>query len=328
MNALAQAKPTIGHNSAAVGEILAENPIAVFTDGELLEALFDEIRAEIEAHTPNVETDSGRKAIASLAYGIAKRKTALDAAGKELNEEHRTSINRVDAIRRKVREGLDALKDEARKPLTEWEVIQQEQEKRLKAVYALFSEARLPSNDVQRLGELKAALDELDLDGKLEGERADAIASIDASLARLRQEEADRAELEKLRAERAEAESQEQEKLAKEAAERAEAERVANAEKIAAERAAQAERQKAQDAIKKAEAEAKALRDEAEKAAKEKERIAREEAARQADRRHRSKIMANAKAALIEHGSVSEDQAKSIVLAITAGSIPNVALRF
>jgi colicin import membrane protein len=328
MNAIANAVATIGHNSASVGEMIAENPSVIFTDSELVSALFDEVRAEIEAHTPNVETDIGRKAVASLAYGIAKRKTALDAAGKELNEEHRAAINRVDAIRRQVRDGLDALKDEARQPLTEWEDAEKAKEEQLKAVYALFREARLPSNDGQRLAELKSAINDLDIDAELDAERSQALTSIEGNLDRLRQEEADRAELEKLRAERAEAERLEQERLAKEAAEKAEAERLANAEKAAAERAAQEERCKAQEAINKAEAEVKALRDEAEKAAKKQERIAREEAARQADRDHRSKIMAAAKAALMEHGSMPEDQAKSIVLAIAAGSIPNVTMRF
>jgi colicin import membrane protein len=57
------------------------------------------------------------------------------------------------------------------------------------------------------------------------------------------------------------------------------------------------------------------------------DRTKREEAARQADREHRGKVMGEAKSALIEIGA-AEDLAKKIVLAIVAGEIPHVSLRF
>jgi hypothetical protein len=38
--------------------------------------------------------------------------------------------------------------------------------------------------------------------------------------------------------------------------------------------------------------------------------------------------MAGAKSAIMEHGEVSEDQAKRIVLAIAAGSVPNITIQF
>jgi colicin import membrane protein len=52
---------------------------------------------------------------------VTRSKTAIDDAGKKLNEEARAKINAVDAQRRKIREELDALAEEVRKPLTEWE---------------------------------------------------------------------------------------------------------------------------------------------------------------------------------------------------------------
>ncbi len=77
-----------------------------------------------------------------------------------------------------------------------------------------------------------------------------------------------------------------------------------------------------------AEAEAKRLADQkaAEELAAAEERQAAE--ARAADIAHRSTIMAAAKTALMGAGGIGEDAAKKIVLAIKAGEIPSVSIRF
>ena len=86
-------------------------------------------------------------------------------------------------------------------------------------------------------------------------------------------------------------------------------------------------------------AEAQAKIDEAERKQREAEealaakqaeddRLAAEAEKRQRDQDHRSAIMRAAKEAIMEHGGVKEAQAKSIVLAIGAGSIPNISLQF
>lgn len=185
---------------------------------------------------------------------------------------------------------------------------------------------------------------------------------------RLEKVEADRIELERLRTEKAEAERKAQEAAAAEAKKKAEEERVAAAAKRAAEEAAEAERQKAREAAAavererqaeqaKRDAEAAAERRKAQEAIDEANRKAREaEAALEAERRaeaakvaaaakakaeqeaadrerqrnqeHRSKIMGAAKQAMMDHCEVTEAVAKKIVLAIVAGSIPNVTLEF
>ena len=45
------------------------------------------IRKEVESFVPDVTTKKGRDAIASIAYKVAKSKTALDNLGKELVSE-------------------------------------------------------------------------------------------------------------------------------------------------------------------------------------------------------------------------------------------------
>ncbi len=91
------------------------------------------IQREVRAHVPDTSTKKGRDAIASLAYKVSRSKTALDDAGKSLNDAARAEINIVDAARRKVREQLDALRDEARKPLADWEAAEELRTNGLKA---------------------------------------------------------------------------------------------------------------------------------------------------------------------------------------------------
>lgn len=208
----------------------------------------------------------------------------------------------------------------------------------------------------------------LDLTEQVDGEKSHALISLRNTRDRIVKAEADRIELERLRAEKEEAERLARERAAKEAAERAEQERIAATAKRAAEEAVEAERRKAQaeaDAARAEQAKALAAAEEArrQEAAKaqmaidEANRKAREaEAALEAERRaeaakaaavakakadqeaadrerqrnqeHRSKIMGAAKQAMMDHCEVTEAVAKKIVLAIVAGSIPNVSLEF
>ena len=52
----APAEATIGHNSAAVGEILRENPAAIFDEPDMLKQLVSELQDEIDAADVNLET--------------------------------------------------------------------------------------------------------------------------------------------------------------------------------------------------------------------------------------------------------------------------------
>lgn len=197
--------------------------------------------------------------------------------------------------------------------------------------------------------------------------KAEAVDALKNALARLTKEEADRAELERLRAAEAERLAKEQaEREEREAAERAQAEaRAAEERRVAAEKAEQERlarvRQEAEDRAKReAEAAAKAERlriqrehdealaaerrraEEAERAAQaERDRIAKEEADRQAeadriaaeqarreaDQAHRTSVKTAAKQALMTCGA-DEETARKIVVAILAGEVPNVTLRF
>lgn len=364
MNAVAQLAPEAGTNIIALVEA---TPVLVLTDREKFSAFYEAMKAECDAHVPNLATERGRKEIASLAYKVARTKTAIDDAGKKLNEEARARINAVDESRREIRAQLDALKDEVRKPLTEWEEAEDERVAACESIMAgLRNVVVVPHGataaDVrERLSEVQAlSLDHAVLQGfapQAELLQQQAVATLTFLAEEIEQAEAERAELEKLRAEAAEREAVEQAKREADEAERRRAEQDRLAEE-ARQRAAQAERdriaaaEKAAEERARAEAErahAEALEaerrraDEAERAAQaerdrtaaeeaERNRVAAAEAAEQArrdaDRAHRGKIMTAAKEAIMEAGPVGEAVAKSIVLAIAAGNVPAISIRF
>lgn len=116
-----------------VGEI---DPAAIFAeDGSR------SLVAKISEHTKSlvfdVATEKGRDECRSIAYKIARSKTALDEIGKSLVADWKSRIKIVDAERKYIRDTLDALKEEVRAPLTEWE---QRDEKRKEAHVALIRE--------------------------------------------------------------------------------------------------------------------------------------------------------------------------------------------
>ncbi|OYR25863.1 hypothetical protein [Brucella pseudogrignonensis] len=348
-----------------VGYVSA-NPVSVLVDEKIYSQFYEQIKAETDAFKPDLSTVSSRKEISSLAYKVTRTKTAIDAAGKKLNEDARAKINAVDAQRRKIREELDTLAETVRKPLTEWEAAEEARIENIKSTLAHIDACGkgMIGGEPQAFAILFRELEEKiiiddsfgEFKEQAEAAKSEALAKLKIAFDAHQKAEADRIELEKLRAEkeerdrleakRAEKERIAQEALAREKAEKEHQERLAAEQKAREERAAQqareqaereareaierAEREKA-DAVAKAEAEALAVKQKAEQAeakrAAEAKRIADEQAARDADTAHRSKIMKSAKEALMAQGA-DEETAKKIVLAVIAGEIPNVTLRF
>ena len=347
--------------------LVEATPVIVLTDKEKFNQFYRAMREETDALDADTSTEKGRKAIASMAYKVARTKTAIDDAGKKLNEEARAQINAVDESRREIRQQLDQLKDEVRRPLTEWEEAEKQREADAAQQLAFIRESarvdiEATSTDViNRLNALASLTVDPDLHRAGTDIATSALASTIATLEdardRLKREEAERAELERLRAESAERERQEAERQTKEAEEKriaeaekaeterlerlareaeerakAEAEREAKEQREAAERAhaeeLAAERARAEAAEREAQAEReRQAKEEADRKA-EADRIAAEQRAREADRAHRSKVMSAAKEAVMEAGPVEESVAKSIILAIAAGNVPSVSIAF
>lgn len=349
-----------------VSRIVETDPGAILMDDDLYARLLAQVKAEVSGFEPDLSTATSRKEIGSLAYRITRIKTAIDNAGKKLNEDARAKINAVDARRRVVRDDFDALVEEARKPLTDWETQEKARIEYCKSLLKAIEDCgngfiggepqpfAILLNELETKIVINAELGEFEDQARVAHRIA--IDKVRAAFDAHQKAEAQRIELEQLRAEKAQREAEEaaraeKDRLAKEAAERerlererqvkAEAEYQANVAR-AAEEARQAEIAKAkaeQERVEReaaakvaaAEAEAKAAREKASRDERERqEAIRREQAEREArerDREHRGKLMAAAKEAMMVQGA-GEATAKKIVLAIIAGEIPHVRMEF
>lgn len=221
------ATPAIGHNSASFMEMIEHEPGIIFRDETALDGLVRELNEWISSAEVDLSTDKGRKAVASRAALIARRKTAIDEHGKSLNEERRKEINAVDAVRREVRNKLDELRDLARKPLTDWEQAEQRRQQKVDDIRKRIADRSNPhvgasAHHIEHLIHDVTALviDEAEIGSQalvLEKERREALARLERVRDEIAKAEAERAELEQLRREKAERERQERESVAQEA---------------------------------------------------------------------------------------------------------------
>lgn len=98
-----------------------QNLSEVYTDDAALETLLKSIATYCKSIALSAESEASRKEISSLAYKIARSKTAIDDAGKSIVEEWKKKSAGIDARRKVAREFLDALKKEISQPLQEYE---------------------------------------------------------------------------------------------------------------------------------------------------------------------------------------------------------------
>lgn len=308
--------------------------MAVFTNNEQLDPIIEKIEKEARSLVPDVSTKKGRDAIASMAHKVARSKTYIDNAGKDLVAELKALPKQIDESRRIVRERLDALKDEVRRPLTEWEAEQE----RIKAEEAAKKKAEEDRKQFESDHEIALLMNDAfdrELAEKKAEEERQRIAH-EEELKRQAAEQAKREAEEKAAAELAAAKKREEdaiaaksqaELLAKQAQERAEQEAKdaaakAEAEKQAAIAAEQRKAQEEADRIKR-EAEEK----EVARLAEEK-RIADEKAKREADVKHRKAVGTDIVNALTDNTSISREQAIEVLKAMMDGLVPRTQINY
>lgn len=308
--------------------------MAVFTNNEQLDPIIEKIEKEARSLVPDVSTKKGRDAIASMAHKVARSKTYIDNAGKDLVAELKALPKQIDESRRIVRERLDALKDEVRRPLTEWEAEQE----RIKAEEAAKIKAEEDRKQFESDHEIALLMNEKhDREAKEKAEEAERqrIAH-EEELKRQAAEQAKREAEEKAAAELAAAKKREEdaiaaraqaELLAKQAQERAEQEAKDAAAKAEAEKKAaiEAEQRKAQEEADRIKREAEAK--EAARLAEEK-RIADEKAKREADVKHRKAIGTDIVNALTANTSISREQAIEVLKALMDGLVPRTQINY
>ena len=302
------------------------NPLVVFSGG--LDDILAKIATETKSILTDVSTEKGRKEIASIAYKVAKAKTLIDETGKKLGEEAKATVDKINADRKKARDFLDNLKEEIRKPLTDFENAEKERianhEFNIKKIEQLAFFDGLPTSTevTDRLNFLAI----LDTSGYQEFTtravlaQESSIAKLNANLITATQRETEAEELAKLR----------DEKLAREQKDR---------DDLIAKEAAEKERKNAEEIIKKIEDE-KAIAEQKAKEAidaaieAERSRIAAQQQAeaaeltkRESDKKHKAKIHNEILAVLAEMG-LTDDLAKSVISAIALGQVPHVKIAY
>ncbi|AXS54692.1 hypothetical protein D0900_07275 [Klebsiella pneumoniae] len=311
-----------------------KNAMAVFTNNDQLDPLIETIEKEARSLVPDVTTKKGRDAIASMAHKVARSKTYIDNAGKDLVAELKALPKQIDESRRVVRERLDALKDEVRRPLTEWEA-EQERIKAEEAMNALHAEALEMNIRFDRELAAKFEADhEMALLMDKDFDREQAEKKAEAERQRIAHEEeikriaaaAAAREVEQ-RAQREREEAALREAVLKAQAEQAERDRIAAVQKAEADKQAaiEAERRKAQE-------EADRIRREAEQREQarmaEEKRKADEQARREADVKHRKAVGTEIVKALLANTSLTRDQAIEVLATVKDGRIPHTGISY
>ncbi len=235
----------------AIDEISEANAPAIYVAGGL-QKFINLVKGEIEGEVPDLTTRKGRERIASLAAKVSKSKTAVEKPGRDYLRRLKEMPKVVEAELRDFVTKMDTLRDETRRPLTEWEAAE---------------DARIDRHN-DRLNWLKTLADNLgelsslhikgliaEAEGmqlgahweEFEAEAANAkdkvLTTLRAALQKRERFEAEQAELARLRREAEERAEQDRIRLAQEAAVEAERQRVAQAQQAEREAAARREQE-------------------------------------------------------------------------------------
>ena len=294
-----------------------------FTNQDDMDIILEKIRESALSEVQSVETAKSRKAIASMAYKVSQSKTILDNAGKDLVSEAKAKIKKIDMARKYSRDFLDSLRDEVRKPLTDWEEAEKEKEEKRIAFEVMNKawETAIVENDLfDRQKEIEAKEAEI---ARIQAEKeAEELKRREEEKRKLREEQIRQEAIEqaKLKAQRDAEEAELKIKQAEEAKVKAEQDRVAAIEraKIEKELAIQEERRRLKEEEERKQAEQKA----------EEDRLKAIEEARIADVEHRRKINREALCDMMSACTISEIEAMGIIQEIAAGNIKHITINY
>ena len=210
-------------------------------------------REQAANEVPDLTTKKGRDRIASLAAQVSRSKTAVEKPGREYLKRIKEMPKAIEAELREFVNSMDALRDEVRAPLNEWEQAEADRvaghERRIEELRTIDTEDRTAAeiaSAISLIEEAEIGADWEEFEAEAHRVKAATLTTLQLALTKRQAYEAEQTELERLRAEAAQREQAEREaRIAREAAEQAQRE---------AEQRAQAER----DAAAKREADAKA----------------------------------------------------------------------
>lgn len=317
--------------------------IEVFT-GDGIDILLSSIESEVKKLVPDLTTAKGRKEIASMAHKVSKSKVVLDGLRKDLVTDWKQKAKQVDEAGKKARDFLDNLRDETRRPLTEWEEAEAKRvaaEELAQEILLAHSLALEEDSLFNRQKEIEAKEAKL---ARQEEERKAKEAAEQAERDRIANEERIRKEAEEKvkrdadeKAQKAAEEAERKIQEEREAKEKAERDRIAADERaklereqverdrVAAEEKAKADQELAvQKAKEEAERKAKRIEDERIKAEADRKD---EEEKKAANKEHQRKINQEALKSFQAEG-INDEQAKAIIVMIASGKIANVIINY
>lgn len=234
-----------------IEEISEANAPALYVAGGL-QQFIDLVKGEVEGEVPDLKTRKGRERIASLAAKVSKSKTAVEKPGRDYLRRLKEMPKVVEAELREFVTKMDALRDETRRPLTEWEAAE---DARIDRHNDRLNWLKTLTDDLVELSSLHikgliAEAEGMQLGAhweEFEAEAANAkdkvLSTLRAALQKREQVEAEQAELERLRRESEERAEQDRIRAAQEAAVEAERQRVAQQQQAEREAAARREQE-------------------------------------------------------------------------------------
>ena len=235
----------------AIEEISEDNAPAIYVAGGL-QQFIDLVKGEVLGEVPDLKTRKGRERIASLAAKVSKSKTAVEKPGRDYLRRLKEMPKVVEAELREFVTKMDALRDETRRPLTEWEQAEAarvaKHEQGIAAIKAEGGELGLLAAEdlLSRIGRVEGvALDDTWEEFAAEaGQVKDQVlAALREALAARQKYDAEQEELARLRREADERAEQDRIRAAQEAAVEAERQRVAQEQQAAREAAARREQE-------------------------------------------------------------------------------------
>ncbi|MGL4466105.1 MAG: hypothetical protein ACRCUK_01260 [Plesiomonas shigelloides] len=317
----------------AVIEVTEDMAPAVYVAGGL-KKYFDMVKDAVADEVPDLSTAKWRARVASLANQVSKSKVAVEKPGREYLKRLKEMPKVVEAELRDWVRSCDELRDEVRRPLTEWE----DEQKRIETERLADEEAEkiriqiehdhevglLMNAEFDRQREEKRKQEEvarIEYERKLQEEAAE----------RARQEEVHRQQAERDRIERERVEAIQREEAAKRQAEEAQKARIAAEEK--AKRDSELAEQRRIEAEKQAEINAKlaaerAAEQERQRIIADQERIKLEEEARAADVENKRRVNNEALEDLVTVCGVSKELAIEVIKAIASGKVRNVKIQY
>ncbi|ENG6270345.1 hypothetical protein WFP15_02585 [Yersinia enterocolitica] len=299
-------------------------PTLYVTNG--LDKYLDQIRQGVN-EVPDVSTAKGRARIASLAAGASRSKTAIEKPGREYLRHLKEQPKIIEAELRRFVIECDEIRDETRRPLTEWEAEQE----RLKQEAEAKKKAEELAAEIEVAHEMALLMnDAFDRDAKAKADEIERLRKAhEEFIAQQAAEKAKREAEEKAKRDIEAAEQRERDaKLAQERAEQ-------KAEQDKKDAAAKAEREK-QDAIAAEKLKAREEAERVQREAKQKEdarlaeekRVADEAAARAANEAHRKTVGTAVVNGLIEHAGLTREQAIATLCAIKDSKIPHTNIHY